>query len=147
VKTILSWIIAFGKGFAMIAAVGGPDIHPHEYSSPENRTRWDKDVANFNNDLKKVDNFFTDILGNKLDKDKIDEIGYSFFGIQGPWYTVGWKMSVTIEKIYGRKKLIECICNQKLLLPTYNMAALEYNKKTGSDLAFWSNSLIDITSK
>jgi hypothetical protein len=142
VKTVLSWISAFGEGFAMLAAAGGPDIHPHQYSNQEDRTRWNKDVSNFNSDLEKVNNFFAEILNNKLSKDKIDETGYSFFGIQGPWYTVGWKMSVTIEKVYGRKKLIECICNKKLLLPTYNSAAREYNKETGENLALWSLSLI-----
>src|ERR1051325_4839881 len=47
---------------------------------------------------------------------------YSFFGIQGPWYTVGWKMSVLIEKSYGRSKLIECFCDQRKLFSTYNQA-------------------------
>jgi len=39
-----SWIGAFGEGFAMLAAAGGPAIHPHAVSSPEERARWDKDV-------------------------------------------------------------------------------------------------------
>jgi len=139
---VLLWISAFGEGFAMLAAAGGPDIHPHKYSSPEDRARWDKDMANFNSDLKKVDDFFTEVLDYKLAGNKIEETGSSFFGIQGPWYTVGWKMSVTIEKVFGRKELIKCISNQKLLLPTYNKAAMEYNKKTGGNLALWSESLI-----
>jgi len=147
IKTVLSWISAFGEGFAMLAAAGGPDIHPHKYSSKEDRERWDKDVSNFNDDLKEVEKFFTDILENKLKKKEIEKAGYSFFGIQGPWYTVGWKMSVTIEKIFGRKKLIECICNQSLLLPVYNKAALEYNRSTGSNLALWSPILIKSISR
>ena len=48
---------AFGEGFAMLAAAGGPDVHPHAVSSPEERARWDKDMLNFNDDLKKVECF------------------------------------------------------------------------------------------
>ena len=136
---------AFGEGFAMLAAAGGPDTHPHAVSSAEDRARWDRDVANFNTDLKTVDKFFVDILENRLTDDEIDRIGFSFFGTQGPWYTVGWKMSVLIEKTYGRAKLIECICDQRKLLPTYNQAAARYNQKSKEQLALWSDSLIKKT--
>ena len=44
----------------------------------------------------------------------------SFFGNPGPWYTVGWRMTVTIERRYGRPRLIDCIAEDRLLLPTYN---------------------------
>ncbi len=30
----------------------------------------------------------------------------SYFGVQGPWYTVGWQMAVIIEKQLGRERLI-----------------------------------------
>jgi hypothetical protein len=98
-KRLITWISAFGEGFAMLAAAGGPDVHPHAVSNADERARWDKDVANFNDDLKKVEKFFLDILENRLtSQDEIRKVGFSFFGIQGPWYTVGWKMSVLIEK-------------------------------------------------
>jgi hypothetical protein len=128
---------AFGEGFAMLAAAGGPDVHPHAVSGADERARWDKDVANFDDDLKKVDQFFLDILGNKLTEDQIQKTAYSFFGIQGPWYTVGWKMSVVIEKTFGRAKLIECFCDQRKLLATYNEAAAKHN------LPLWSKSIVD----
>ena len=138
VQIFLKLIGAFGEGFAMLAAAGGPDIHPHAVSSPEERARWDKDVANFNNDLKKVEAFFSDILQNKLTEDEIQKTAFSFFGTQGPWYTVGWKMAVLIEKTYGRAKLIECMCDQRLLLPTYNQAAAKHNRHSRKPLALWS---------
>jgi hypothetical protein len=137
-QIFLKLVGAFGEGFAMLAAAGGPDIHPHAVSSPEERARWDKDVANFNNDLRKVEAFFTDILQGKLTEDEIEKTGFSFFGTQGPWYTVGWKMAVLIEKTYGRAKLIECMCDQRLLLPTYNQAAAKYNRTSRQPLALWS---------
>jgi hypothetical protein len=142
-QTVITWIGAFGEGFAMLAAAGGPDIHPHAVSSHEERARWDKDMANFNDDLKKVETFFINILENRLTKDDLQKTASSFYGIQGAWYTVGWKMSVLIEKTYGRAKLIECICDQRKLLRTYNKAAAKYNRKSGEPLVLWSASVIN----
>ena len=126
----------------MLAAAGGAAVHPHAVSNSEERARWDRDIANFNGDLKQVEKFFLDILDNRLTEEEIRNISSSFFGIQGPWYTVGWKMSVLIEKTYGRAKLIECICDQRKLLSTYNEAARQHNRQSREQLAVWSDSLI-----
>lgn len=142
-QTVIKLIGAFGEGFAMLAASSGPDVHPHAVSSPEERARWDRDVTNFNDDLKKVETFFLNILGNRLTTDEIQKTSSSFYGVQGAWYTVGWKMSVLIEKTYGRAKLIECICDQRKLLPTYNKAAEKHNRKSRESLALWSASVIN----
>ncbi|MGH9882439.1 MAG: DUF5700 domain-containing putative Zn-dependent protease [Pyrinomonadaceae bacterium] len=141
-QTVVKLIGAFGEGFAMLAAAGGPDVHPHAVSSPEERARWDKDITNFNDDLEKVEHFFMNVLQNRLTEGQIQETAASFFGIQGPWYTVGWKMSVLIEKTYGRSRLIECFCDQRKLLPTYNKAAAKYNRRSHERLALWSTSVI-----
>jgi hypothetical protein len=143
VRKALTWSGAFGEGFAMLAAAGDPDIHPHAVSNQEDRIRWDKDVANFNDDLKKVEKFFLDVLGQKLTDEQIQQTGFSFFGTQGPWYTVGWKMSVLIEKTYGRAKLIESFCDQRKLFSTYNQAAEKHNRNSRQPLAVWSSSVID----
>lgn len=142
-QTLLNWISGFGEGFAMLAAAGGPNVHPHAVSSAEDRARWDKDVANFNDDLKKVDTFFNEILEGKLTEDQTREKGFSFFGVQGPWYTVGWRMAILIEKTYGRAKLIECMCDQRRLLPTYNRAAAKYNHRTRQPLLLWSAAVLN----
>ena len=139
----LRWSGAFGEGFAMLAAAGGPDVHPHAVSSVEERTRWDKDVANFNDDLKKVEKFLLEVIEEKLTKEQIQSTAFSFFGIQGPWYTVGWRMAVLIEKTYGRAKLIECFCDQRRLFATYNQAAEKHNRKEKPQLALWSTALIE----
>ena len=141
-QIMLRLVGAFGEGFAMLAAAGGPDVHPHAVSGTEDRARWDKDVGNFNSDLRKVETFFTEILQGKLTEEEIQQKAYSFFGVQGPWYTVGWKMSVLIEKTYGRAKLIECMCDQRALLATYNRAATEHNRKAREPLALWSNAVL-----
>lgn len=143
VRSTLTWIGAFGEGFAMLAAAGGPEVHPHAVSNPEERAGWDKDVANFNEDLKRVEKFLLDVLEKRLTGDDITKTGFTFFGsTQGPWYTVGWKMSVLIEKTYGREKLIECFCDQRKLLSTYNDAARKHNSNSRDPLVLWSDSLI-----
>lgn len=147
VRTVLEWIGAFGEGFAMLAAAGGPDTHPHAASKPEDKARWDNDMKNVNDDLKKVEQFFLDILENKMTPEEIQKTAFSFFGIQGPWYTVGWKMAATIEKKYGRAKLIECLCDPRVLLLTYNQAALEHNRVSRDLLAIWSPLLIESITK
>jgi len=143
VQIALKVIGAFGEGFAMLAAAGGPDVHPHAVSKADERARWDKDMANFDDDLKKVEQFLLDVLGGKLTEDQIQKTAFSFFGIQGPWYTVGWKMSVVIEKTFGRARLIECFCDQRKLLATYNEAAAEYNRRAPKAVALWSKSLVE----
>jgi hypothetical protein len=141
-EKVIGWIGAFGEGFAMLAAAGGPDIHPHRFSPTADRDRWDRDVANFNDDLRKVERFLLDLADGKLDESKERETAMSFYGVQGPWYTVGWKMAVVIEKTFGRNELIKVMTNQRDLLPTYNRAVKKYNKKTGENLALWSGSLL-----
>jgi hypothetical protein len=140
-QNALVWVGAFGEGFAMLAAAGGAKAHPHAASSPEERERWDRDMANFNSDLKQVEKFFVDVLEDRLTEEERVAMARSFYGVQGPWYTVGWKMAVTIEKVYGRAKLIECMCDQRKLLSTYNRAAAKHNRSAREPLALWSSSL------
>ncbi|MEW6735355.1 MAG: DUF5700 domain-containing putative Zn-dependent protease [Acidobacteriota bacterium] len=143
IQNVLKWIGAFGEGFAMLAAAGGPDIHPHNVSKPEDRSRWDNDIANFNSDLKRVEEFFLKILDGKLTAEERNKMGFEFFGIQGPWYTVGWKMAVVIEKVYGRAKLIESFCDRRKLLSLYNEAAKKYRDSSSESLVIWSPALIE----
>lgn len=143
-QTVLKWTSAFGEGLAMLAAAGDADTHPHKFSNIEDRRRWDKDVLNFNRDLKAVEAFFLDVLEKRVTGNKINEIAFSFFGEQGAWYTVGWKMSVVIEKTFGRKKLIEVFCDQSQLFNIFNQAAVKYNAKYKENLVLWSASLVNV---
>ena len=143
VKPAVDWMGAFGEGFAMLAAAGGPDIDPHAASSPEEHARWEHDMANFNQDVGSLQEFFLDVIDQRLvGKDKIDEKAYTFFGAQGPWYTVGYKMAVIVEKRYGRKRLIECMLDPRELLASYNRAATEMNASGKQRLALWSPELM-----
>lgn len=141
-QAVLRWTGGFGEGFAMLAAAGGPANHPHDVSEAADRARWDKDVANFNADLKKVESFFVSVLDGKLTGDEVNRQGFSFFGVQGPWYTVGWRMTALIEETFGKKRLIEVMCDQRLLLATYNEAATIYNRKAKEPLATWSEAVV-----
>ena len=142
-KPAVEWMGAFGEGFAMLAAAGGPDMDPQATSSPTERARWEHDMANFNQDVGSLEEFFLDVIDQRLvGKDKIDEKAYTFFGEQGPWYTVGYKMAVIVEKRYGRKRLIECMLDPRELLASYNRAATELNASGKQKLALWSPQLM-----
>lgn len=122
-RTALLWMGTFGEGIAMLAAAGGPDVHPHAVGKAEDRERWDRDVARFPEDLRKLDAFFRDVLSGKLSEDEAGKTAASFYGIQGPWYTVGWKMASTIERAFGRERLVASACDPRKLLPAYGEAA------------------------
>jgi hypothetical protein len=87
--------------------------------------------------------FFLDVIDQRLvGKVKIDEKAYSFFGEQGPWYTVGYQMSVVIERRYGCRRLIACMLDPRELLASYNPAATERNSSTKDKLPLWSPELM-----
>jgi hypothetical protein len=143
-KPAVEWMGAFGEGFAMLAAAGGPDVDPHAASSSEEHARWDHDLANFNTDLEALQQFFLDVVDQKLaTKEKINEKAYSFFGdAQGAWYTVGYKMAIIVEKRFGRKVLIDCMLDPRELLVRYNQAATEINEHDPKKVALWSPELL-----
>jgi Putative zinc dependent peptidase (DUF5700) len=143
-KPAVEWMGAFGEGFAVLAAAGGPDVDPHAASSPEERARWEHDLANFNQDLGSLQQFFLDVIDHKLaGEDKVNEKAFTFFGdAQGPWYTVGYKMAMTVEKRFGRKILIECMLDPRELLTRYNQAAQEIYQRGADKLAWWSPALM-----
>ena len=139
VSTARQWLGAFGEGVAMLAAAGGPDVHPHATSPAEDRARWDRDLANAPADLRRVETFLLDVLDRRVtDPDSIGRVGMSFFGVQGPWYTLGWVMASTVERTSGRAALVKVLCDPAELLAAYNAAARERE----SALPLWSDSLL-----
>lgn len=143
VRTAVEWMGAFGEGFAMLAAAGGVDAHPHAASPAEERARWDRDMTNFNRDLRDLENFFLDIVDGRLATEAdVRQRAFSFFGEQGPWYTVGYRMAVVVERHYGRSALISCMLDPRQLLARYNAAAVELSAQGGEPLALWSPRLL-----
>jgi len=142
-KTAAGWMGDFGEGMAMLAAAGGPDVDPHASSTPKEHARWEHDMGQFNDDLRTVNEFFLNILNAKFaSKDIIEEKGGSFFGTQGPWYTVGYKMCVMVEKRFGRQALIGTMLDPRCLLVLYNRAAAEQNAASKTTLPMWSEEVL-----
>jgi hypothetical protein len=143
VRPAAQWLGAFAEGFAMLAAAGGPDVHPHANSPASDRARWDRDVANFNADLRRTEVFFLDIVRGRLTHpDSIRAVASQFYGVQGPWYTVGWKMATVIERTFGREELIACMADPGRLVRRYNEAAARVTDNPAGPLARWSPELV-----
>lgn len=121
------WMSAFAEGAAVLAAAGGPTVDPHAASSPKDHARWEHDLGDFANDLPAVDRFFLDVLNARLVNGGVQEKGRSFYGVQGPWFTVGYKMSVMVEQRFGRQALIGAALDPRCLLVLYNRTAAEQN--------------------
>ena len=122
VQAVLNWIGAFGEGFAMLAAAGGPEVHPHATSGMEERAAWDRSIEQYSKDRQQIEAFFLDVLSGRLAGEAVQKTAFSFFGTQGPWYTVGWRMAVTIERRFGRERLVDAFCDPRKLLRVYNDA-------------------------
>ena len=150
---VAGWMGAFGEGEAMLAAAGGPDIDPVATASQEEKDNWARGKREFNEDLGKVSGFFLQVLDGRLQGDAIDQKASEFFGLQGPWYTVGYKMAVIVETRYGRAALIDCMRDPRLLLVRYNAAAKELNQAAQqssvgggtSPLALWPREILEKT--
>jgi hypothetical protein len=136
---VVEWMGAFGEGLAMLAAAGSPDVHPHAVSPAADRARWDRDMGRFNDDLRALEKFFTGILAGRYKSEaEVQKVGFSFFGVQGPWYTVGYRMAVMVERRFGREVLIECMLDPRELLARYNAAAADSMRAGHATLATWS---------
>jgi len=117
------WLSAFGEGLAMLAAAGGPGVHPHRDSPVSDRERWDHDMGDAQAQMREVERFFLELLDGRLtDETEINRRGMEFFGVQGPWYTVGYRMWSTVERMSGRRRVIEDACDPARLLLDYNAA-------------------------
>jgi hypothetical protein len=133
------WMGAFGEGLAVLAAAGGPDVPPHQYSQTDVQQNWERGMHTFNQDLQTLNEFFLGVVDGRLPGEVADQKARTFYGdIQGPWYTVGYKMATLVEKRYGRQALIECMLDRRLLLKRYNQAAEQVNASGQGHLALWS---------
>lgn len=144
VRQVLRWSGAFGEGFAMLAAAGGPEAHPHAVSPPEERAEWDEAVSRFDQDLAELDRFFLDVLeGRAGGEEAIVARARTYYGtVQGPWYTVGWAMTATVVREFGRERFLQVLCTPGPFLRLYDDAAVLHERRTGERLARWSPELL-----
>jgi hypothetical protein len=132
------WLGGFGEGFAVLAGAGGPDVDPGTVVGASARPEWTTESATFGPRMNELATFFRGILtGRFADDASARAAGMTFFGNQGAWYTVGWRMAVTIERRFGRARLIACIADDRLFMPVYNAAA------EGTALPRWSDDLAE----
>ncbi len=142
-RAMHKWLSAFGEGYAVLAASGGLHGQPYAAFDPKVREAWKSGLANRDAEFARVESFFNEVLDERLKGNEVDKRAFEFFGIVGPWYTVGWRMAVTIEEELGRTALIDAFCHIETLLATYNRAAAAHEKRTGERLPRWSARLVE----
>ena len=139
---LLLYLGGFGEGQAMLAAAGSPAVHPHAADADTIRARWDRDVAHAAADIAEQSRWVASVLdGRTTSADSVQRTAVSYYGTQGPWYTVGWLMAATIERQLGRATLIGSLCEPTRFIALYNDAAKRENEQ-GAALPMWDGVLV-----
>lgn len=142
-RMLLQFLGAFGEGQAMLAAAGSPSVNPHASDDDTVRARWDRDVAHASADVDELSRFFVSVLdGRVTSADSVQRQAFTYYGVQGPWYTVGWLMSSTIEREFGRDVLVRSLCEPTRFISLYNDAAKRANA-VGGALPTWNAELVN----
>ncbi len=139
---LMRFLGAFGEGQAMLAAAGSPDVNPHAANDDTIQSRWNRDVGRANADIAELSGFFSAVLDGKISSaDSVRRRASTYFGVQGPWYTVGWLMASTVERELGRDTLIGALCDPVRFISLYNGAARRANAR-GAALPLWDEGLV-----
>lgn len=140
---LLRFLGAFGEGQAMLAAAGSPTVNPHSVDDDTIQARWNRDVAHAPADIRELSRFFAAVLDGQITSaDSVQKQAFTYFGVQGPWYTVGWLMASTIERELGRDALIGSLCEPTRFIALYNDAAKRANARGGA-LPTWDPDLVN----
>jgi hypothetical protein len=141
-RMLLRFLGALGEGQAMLAAAGSPSTHPHAADDDTIQRRWNRDVAHAPADIDELSRFFESVLdGSVTSADSVERQAFSYFGVQGPWYTVGWLMASTIERELGHDVLVRSLCEPTRFISLYNDAAKRANSGGGA-LPTWNAELV-----
>jgi hypothetical protein len=141
-RMLLRFLGGFGEGQAMLAAAGSPAVHPHATDDDTIRRRWDRDLANAQADINDLSAFFASVLDGRIaSPDSVRDRAMTYYGVQGPWYTVGWLMAATVERELGRPALVATLCDPAGLMILYNRAAERANQH-GAAMPTWPPALL-----
>ena len=137
------WMGNFREGMAVLAAAGSPDAHPMaDYPGPI-RLLWDLEAEHFAANLDELNQFFLDTVhGDLLNDAVLHESRVFFWHGLGPWYTVGYRMAVTIERQFGRPALVATYADPRRFIARYNEAAEAENTKSGANLPLFSAEIL-----
>jgi hypothetical protein len=142
-RTLRQRLFGFGEGLAMLAAAGGPAVHPHAASDSADRNRWDRDIADISTAFRTLEGFFLDVLDGRVTRsDSVVSRAVTFYGVQGPWYTVGWTMASVVERAFGRDRLRAVMCDPAALMATYDDAARELAERGRGTYPRWSDDVL-----
>lgn len=145
-RQVVSWLSAFGEGMAMLAAAGGPDVHPHSASPAAAWAIWERDVSEFTNDLQRIERFFRRVLNGESSAEELRAELFSFISTeeipQGGFYTVGWKMAALVERVQGRGMVVRAVCDPRILLVAYNEVAAAYPRSDAEPLPLWGEDFL-----
>jgi len=145
-RQVVSWLSAFGEGMAMLAAAGGPDVHPQASSPASEWAVWERDVSEFTNDVQRLETFFRKVLAESASVDELRSELFTFIGTdeipQGGFYTVGWKMAAIVERTQGRDVVVRAVCDPRTLLSAYNEVAAAHPRSDTESLPTWSGDFL-----
>jgi hypothetical protein len=133
------WMGAFGEGVAVLAASGGPLVHPDLTWSAADQAEWKRDMRDTRYDMTRLERFFESIADGSLsDPDSMAALGRTFYGNRGAWYTVGYQMSNAVERAFGRARLVATLCDMRELAIAYQAAVPVIAAQYGAELPQWS---------
>ena len=97
--------------------------------------------------MQRLESFFLDIASGNVQGEELQRRGMAFISAPdtptGAFYTVGWYMAATVERLLGRDDLLAVVCDPAGLIRLYNRAAAE--AACGEACApLWSEAFIEL---
>lgn len=135
--TLLTRLGGFSEGLAMLAAAGSPNVNPNAPNRIARQEAWNHSMRDTRREFAQVDTLIAQVAdGRVTSADSVVSLAMTLYGYQGPWYTVGWVMTSSIERAFGRARLIEVMCDPRAMMREYNAAAVRLDPK-GNRLPRW----------
>lgn len=136
-STAWNWVAALGEGYAVLAAAIDRR-NPVGFLGTEERAAWNNGMKNMSREFGKLETFFASICEGKLNEENARVKAMEFYGLLGPWYTVGFVMATTIEDAFGKAVLFDCYKDPRKVFETYNQAV----QKLGLKYPAWSQEFL-----